>query len=368
MNELLSALLLQQRLMESLSELRGANVDFHAKLQYALDGIVEQTAITELYLAALRIKTLPVAQQQSELDRMESRLQATPFPVLVRNQLKYRWAKAFVLLRRRKQNEAAIEYKAIASTVEQNIRLLMDTQIREDYYSSLLFLALDASQNKNFVEVERILNQLEELANRWGGGLENDQSLYGKCMQIKLALKVDTGDWASALQLVRKVYQEVVLQGKLNYAANRSSLVHSSAYVAFLSRDFQTCRKLILDLRTVTSPFQMSPHLLFWPRMVYLLSLLEESDEFFIKSYKETITWLESVGLTDEFVEIMMGFFKKASKEVMLSTSLLIETQNALISCLEVPSNIYYRRMFPILEWIKSKINKQDIRELLPLD
>lgn len=365
--ELLEAIKVRRKLIGAVEPSKRNDDNFLELEEWAIAGSEETTRIDRLEASLYRLSLLPAAEHYAQVGELETMLNETSFPVLVRNQMQYRRVRYHIARQRRDIPTCIHESEAIYSLGNTHKYVLADTDIRETYFHAITFLAVSASEAKDFRTAEHYLDQIKALAKVWGGGLEANPSLNARYIFSSMVVKVYTKDWKAAHELAKKVYQDVVKRNVLNNVSMQTSVLRFALYVAFLNQDYSLARRIAFSLRSgldISNKSASIAHAAAFVSLLTLLSYFEQGDPDLRLITKELGGWMKSIGPLGPYETTMLNFFKKVGENVAVTAtpSSLLALRDEMILLFKDPQLGKYQSIFPLDIWVEAKLTGRDIR------
>jgi hypothetical protein len=368
MQELLSALRLKRQILEIIGA-EAEDPERDGALQdLAEAGLGERGHYEGLFSQAIRIRTLPLAQQEQAIQALQERLDAdTGTPRLARNQLKL--LRAGYALNRLRGNHAACQVacKAFLACLDEHPRLLGDPALRDDYFVNFHFVIAYETEIGNFVEAEKGLKRFELMAKKWSGSIESDPVLYGRHTQCALWLRLARKDMEGAKKLAQQVMQDVMKPGHRLTLRHRTDWLRMTMLVLFVMQDYRSVRKLAVELKLSIPTPTVGSDFITAIAMFQLAAVMEEEPEYLPTVVTTARDWLvESNGL-GAYETRMLEFFEAYSTEASVTNlTPMLERLGADLQVLFQNQLLWQiREAFPILQWIKSKTTGTNLRDLI---
>jgi hypothetical protein len=367
MSDLYTAVKVRQKLVDLSQDVRVVRRELAALEAKAIAGMQETIEIDHIYyLYQLGLQS--ENEKAKELDTLFDRLSSTSIPKLYRNRIQYHNVRQFLFQQKRNTVGAMEEALGIIQAAEAKPSLLADTDLREVYFMSVTFLSVCHAENRDFLKSDFYMEKLKVLSNTWGGGLGANPGLHARYLYSSLTSRIAIKDWSAAHELSKVVFKEFVQRDVLTNRPIRISLLSLAAYSAFLQKDYQLTRKLLIDMRhsitpsTILSSFSM----IAWAGVVQLLSFVDEGNTHLRVVAKEVIAWMKSFGPLGEYELAMIRFYDEVSEdpECHASESSLLNLRGVLVSLFSQPEYAIQAAMFPMIQWIDARLTGQDLRQL----
>jgi hypothetical protein len=365
--ELLEAIKVRRKLIGAVEPSKRNDDNFLELEEWAIAGSEETTRIDRLEASLYRLSLLPAAEHYAQVGELETMLNETPFPVLVRNQMQYRRVRYYIARQRRDIPICIQESEAIYQLGNANKHVLVDTDVRETYFHAITFLAVSASEAKDFRAAEHYLDRIKTLSKAWGGGLEANPSLNARYLFSSTVAKIYTKDWKAAYELAKRVYQDVVKRKVLNNVSMQASVLRIALYAAFLNQDYALTRRIAFSLQSgldTSNNKASSVHSAAFVSLLTLLSYLEQGDPYIRSATKELGSWMKSLGPLGPYENTILGFFKKVGEDTAYTAtpSSLLMLRDELITLFKDPQFGKYQSMFPLQIWVEAKLTGRDMR------
>jgi hypothetical protein len=367
MDELLKAVRLYRRIQEALRDRPAGGFDCAALEASALAAIAERQPIDALFSEASALKSAPITTQYHAAEGLAMRLEAVPFPVAVRNQIKYRLIRFFVARISLDAAASLTEATEIVRVIDAQPDLLHDLDLRDDYFTKMNFIIAELSDQGALKEAEARLHKLKAVSIRLYDGVEGNPTQYARYLFAELYLKMAQNEWDIVRTLVKQLNKEVLVQDVLKGVATRLSILRMGALAAFLIREFKLARRFILSIRADRGDYATKTTLLTWAGIMYLLTYVEEKDPYLKTALKDISTWFKLVGCDGPFERALMAFFKEVSEDSdnLASASSLTRLQQSLTKVFEDPAHTMYTEILKIEEWIQCKQRGVEYKSLL---
>lgn len=367
MDELLKAVRLYRRIREALRERHTGRFDCAALEAKALAGIAERQPIDALFSEASELRSAPVTAQYQAAEGLIRRLEAIPFPVAVRNQIKYRMIRFFVARIRLDAATSIAEATEIVRVIDAQPDLLHDLDLRDDYFTKMNFIIAELADQGVLTEAEARLHKLKAVSIRLYDGVDGNPTQYARYLFAELSLKMAQNEWGTVRTLIKKLNKEVIEQDVLRGVDTRMSILRLGALGAFLIGEFSLARRFILNIKADAGEYSTKTTLLTWAGTMYLLSYVEEQDPYLKIALKDITAWFRLVGCNSPFERALLDFFKEVSEhpDTKASRVSLTRLQDQLAKICADPAYGKYTALLKITEWIQSKLMGVEFRSLV---
>jgi hypothetical protein len=368
MQELLSALRLKRQILEIISA-EAIDPLQDADLQnLAETGLGERGHYEGLYSQSIRIRTLPLVAQEGAISQLQGQLDLEQAePRLVRNQLKLLRTRYVVYRLRGNHELCKVVSSAFLERLDAHPLLMGDPALRDDYFINFQYVITYDTEVGNFVEAEKGLKRFEWMAKKWSGGIQNDPILYGRHTQSALWLRLARKDLEGAKKLAYQVMQEVMKTGQRLTLRHRTDWLRMTMLVLFVMRDYRSVRKLAMELKLAIPTPTFGNDFITAIGMFHLAAVWEEEPEYLGTAVAKVREWLGSSNCLGEYEARMLNFFEACSitDGAQHATLMLSQLQTELQVLFQNELLWQYRDSFPVMQWIRSKMDGTDLRNLI---
>lgn len=327
----------------------------------------ERAWVETLFYEATRIRPLQPKDREQQAKLHLQKLAETPLPELGRNRIRFHRAE-FVLHRILGEHDAClVDCQKVLQIIANQPALMADPKIREDYFVNQHFVVAFHIDNGSAADVKHHLQKYELMAKRWNGDVSADPVIYGRFVFSTIQTLIRNSQWSEAHRKSKGIYLEIIDTKKQAAYLHKPRWLWVVLYSLFVSGDYKAVRRLAMELRNSMPSGNQDRAFYIDVSLYTLASMWEESDEFLDDAVISTRKFYSSIHALGEYEELMLAFFKKASKGHNRGQllPLLTDLKEQLLQLFTTKSLWQHSLTFPVLEWISSKIAGKQLEEYL---